>query len=138
MTTVHDWNNQIIDEFRANEGRVGGPFQGAPLLLLHHTGAKSGTTRVNPLMYLPDGDRLLIFGSKGGAPKHPDWIYNLRANAAATAEVGTDKFPVEAEELTGEERDRLFAKQVGLYPIFGDYQARAGRTIPVVALKRKS
>jgi deazaflavin-dependent oxidoreductase (nitroreductase family) len=138
MTTAHDWNQQVIDEFRANEGRVGGPFEGAPILLLHHTGAKSGKTRVNPLMYLADGDRLLIFGSKGGAPTNPDWFHNLRANPAATVEVGTDKFAVEAEELTGEERDRMFARQAGLYPTFGSYQANTGRTIPVVALKRKS
>jgi deazaflavin-dependent oxidoreductase (nitroreductase family) len=137
MTTAHDWNNRIINEFRANEGRVGGPFKGAPMLLLHHTGAKSGKMRVNPLMYLGDGDRLLIFASKGGAPTHPDWFHNLRANSTATVEVGTDKFMVEAEELTGEERDRLYAKQAGLYPMFGDYQAKSDRTIPV-ALKRKS
>jgi deazaflavin-dependent oxidoreductase (nitroreductase family) len=138
MTTGNDWNNQIINEFRANEGRVGGPFKGATLLLLHHTGAKSGKVRVNPLMYLADDDRLLVFGSKGGAPTHPDWIYNLRAHPAATVEVGTDKFGVEAQELTGEERDRLFAKQVGLYPVFGEYQARTGRIIPVIALTRKA
>lgn len=138
MTTAQDWNNQVISEFRANEGRVGGPFKGAPMLLLHHTGAKSGKTRVNPLMYLADGDRLLIFASKGGAPTHPDWFHNLRANPAATIEVGSDKFVVEAEELTGDERDRLFAKQAGLYPQFGQYQANTARTIPVVALKRKS
>ena len=137
MTAGQDWNNQIINEFRANAGKVGGPFQGAPMLLLHHTGAKSGKTRVNPLMYLADGDRLLIFASKGGAPTHPDWFRNLRANPAATVEVGIDKFVVKAEELTGEERDRLYAKQAGLYPMFGDYQAKAGRTIPVVALKRE-
>ena len=138
MTTGNDWNKQIIDEFRANEGRVGGPFAGAPLLLLHHTGAKSGTIRVNPLMYLADDDRLLVFGSKGGAPTHPDWVYNLRANPAATVEVGTDKFAVEAEELTGDERDRLFAKQAALYPAFDNYQASTRRTIPVIALKRSS
>ena len=138
MTTVQDWNNNIINEFRANEGRVGGPFKGAPMLLLHHTGAKSGKTRVNPLVYLADGDRLLVFGSKGGAPTNPDWFHNLRANPAATVEVGTDKFAVEAEELTGEERDRLFAKQAGLMPAFADYQTKTRRTIPVVALKRKS
>ena len=138
MTTGNDWNKQIIDEFRANEGRVGGPFAGAPLLLLHHTGAKSGTIRVNPLMYLADDDRLLVFGSKGGAPTHPDWVYNLRANPAATVEVGTDKLAVAAEELTGDERDRLFAKQAALYPAFDNYQASTRRTIPVIALKRSS
>ena len=138
MTTVHDWNSKIIDEFRANEGRVGGPFQGAPMLLLHHTGAKSGKVRVNPLVYLADGDRLLVFGSKGGAPTNPDWIHNLRANPAATVEVGTDKFAVEAEELSGEERDRLFAKQAGIMPAFAGYQEKTSRMIPVIALTRKA
>jgi deazaflavin-dependent oxidoreductase (nitroreductase family) len=138
MTTVHDWNTNIINEFRANEGRVGGPFKGAPMLLLHHTGAKSGKVRVNPLVYLADGDRLLVFGSKGGAPTTPDWFHNLRANPAATVEVGTDKFAVEAEELTGEEHDRLYAKQAGIMPAFADYQAKTSRTIPVMALKRKA
>jgi deazaflavin-dependent oxidoreductase (nitroreductase family) len=137
MTTVHDWNTNIINEFRANEGRVGGPFKGAPMLLLHHTGAKSGKVRVNPLVYLADSDRLLVFGSKGGAPTTPDWFHNLRANPAATVEVGTDKFAVEAEELTGEEHDRLYAKQAGIMPAFADYQAKTSRTIPVMALKRK-
>ena len=89
---MSDYNSQIIDEFRANEGRVGGPFKGAPMLLLHHAGAKSGKVRVNPLMYLADGDPLLIFASKAGAPTHPDWFHNLRANAAATVEVGSDTF----------------------------------------------
>jgi deazaflavin-dependent oxidoreductase (nitroreductase family) len=138
MTTVHDWNQNIIDEFRANEGRVGGPFKGATMLLLHHTGAKSGKARVNPLVYLADGDRLLVFGSKGGAPTNPDWVHNLRANPAATVEVGTDKFTVEAEELTGDERDRLFARQAGLVPAFAGYQANTSRTIPVIALKREA
>ena len=138
MTTVQDWNSNIIDEFRANEGRVGGPFKGAPMLLLHHTGAKSGKIRVNPLVYLADDDRLLVFGSKGGAPTDPDWIHNLRANPAASVEVGTDEFEVEAEEVIGEERDRLFAMQAGLMPAFADYQTKTSRTIPVVALKRKA
>src|SRR3989304_4594297 len=129
MTTVTDGNNQIITEFRANEGRVGGPFQGAPMLLLHHTGAKSGRTRVNPLMYLADGDRLLIFASKGGASTHPDWLHNLCAQPTAEGEVGTDRGVVGAEGVAGEELDLLYAKQASLYPMFGGYQARAGRTI---------
>ena len=108
------------------------------MLLLHHTGAKSGKIRVNPLVYLADGDRLLVFGSKGGAPTNPDWIHNLRANPAATVEVGTDKFAVEAEELIGEERDRLFAKQAGLMPAFAGYQEKTSRMIPVIALTRKA
>jgi deazaflavin-dependent oxidoreductase (nitroreductase family) len=137
MTTVHNWNQQIIDEFRANEGRVGGPFQGRPMLLLHHKGRKTGQIRVNPLVYLADGDRLLVFGSKGGAPEHPDWFRNLLANPDATVEVGTEKFDVEAEEITGDERDRLYAKQAGLVPAFGEYQTRTARKIPIVALTRK-
>ena len=131
MTTGNDWNKQIIDEFRANEGRVGGPFAGAPLLLLHHTGAKSGTIRVNPLMYLADDDRLLVFGSKGGAPTHPDWVYNLRANPAATVEVGTDKFAVEAEELTAEDLGRVHLIGVGGVGMSGLARLLLTRGIPV-------
>lgn len=138
MTTVHDWNTQIINEFRASEGRVGGPFQGAPMLLLHHKGRKTRQERVNPLVYLADGNRYLVFGSKGGAPAHPEWFLNLKANPDASIEVGTDKFDVEAEEITGEERDRFYEKQAKIMPPFAEYQAKAGRTIPVVALKRKS
>ena len=135
---VNEWNKKVIDEFRANEGKVGGPFQGAPVLLLHTTGAKTGLERDNQLMYLSDGDRILVFGSKGGFPTHPDWYFNLKANPNASVEVGTDRYDVQAEEVKGEERDRLYAKQAGLYPPFGEYQAKAGRTIPVVALKRHS
>ena len=137
MTTGQNWNQQIIDEFRANEGRVGGPFAGRPVLLLHHKGRKTGQVRVNPVVYLADGDRFLVFGSKGGAPTDPDWFRNLRANSEVTVEVGTDKFDAEAEELTGEERDRMYAKQAELFPAFGEYQARTDRKIPVAALKRK-
>ena len=135
---MQDYNNSIIKEFHENEGKVGGPFAGAPMILVTHTGAKSGTQRTNPLVYLKDGDRYLIFGSKGGSTKHPDWYRNLVANPDATAEVGTEKFDVVAEVMTGEERDRLFAKQAKIMPQFAEYQSRAaGRKIPVVALKRK-
>ncbi len=134
----NEWNKKVIDEFRANEGKVGGPFQGAPVLLLHTTGAKSGLERVNPLMYLQDGGSILVFASKGGFPAHPDWFRNLKANPNASVEVGTDHYDVQAEEMTGDERDRLYAKQAGLYPQFGEYQAKTARTIPVVALKRRS
>jgi deazaflavin-dependent oxidoreductase (nitroreductase family) len=136
VTTGQNWNQQIIDEFRANEGKVGGPFKGASMLLLHHKGRKTGQERVNPLVYLADGDRFLVFGSKGGAPQHPDWFRNLLANPAVSIEVGTETFDVEAEELTGEERDRLYAKQTEVQPAFGEYQTRTDRKIPVVALKR--
>ncbi len=135
---MQDYNSNIIKEFHENEGKVGGPFAGAPMILVTHTGAKSGTQRTNPLVYAKDGDRYLIFGSKGGSTKHPDWYRNLVANPDASVEIGTEKFDVVAEVLTGEERDRLFAKQAKIMPQFAEYQAKAGRTIPVVALKRKT
>jgi deazaflavin-dependent oxidoreductase (nitroreductase family) len=134
---MQDYNNNIIKEFHENEGKVGGPFAGAPMILITHTGAKSGTQRTNPLVYAKDGDRYLIFGSKGGSTKHPDWYRNLVANPDASVEIGTEKFDVVAEVLTGEERDRLYNKQAKIMPQFAEYQAKAGRTIPVVALKRK-
>jgi deazaflavin-dependent oxidoreductase (nitroreductase family) len=135
---MQDYNKSIIKEFHENEGKVGGPFAGAPMILVTHTGAKSGTQRTNPLVYLKDGDRYLVFASKGGSTKHPDWYRNLVANPDASVEIGTEKFDVVAEVLTGEERDRLYEKQAKIMPQFAEYQARAGRTIPVVALKRKS
>jgi len=138
MTTDRsDFNRRIIEEFRANAGTVGGPFEGAPMLLLHHVGAKSGTRRVNPLVYLPDGDRYVIIASKGGAPKHPDWYHNLVANPETTIEVGTETIPVRAEVITGEERDRLYARQAADRPAFAEYQAKTKRRIPVIALTRR-
>ena len=136
MTTPNDRNAAIINEFRENEGKVGGPFQGAPVLLLTTRGARTGQTRVNPMMYLQDGDRLLVFASKGGAPSHPDWYHNLVANAEATVEVGTETYPAKATSLSGEERDNKYAQQVALYPGFGDYEKRTSRVIPVVAITR--
>ena len=138
MTNRNDFNAGIIEEFRANGGKVGGPFAGAPMLLLSTTGRKSGQRRTNPLVYLPDGDRFLIFASKGGAPTDPDWYRNLVANPETTIEVGSETIPVRAVVLTGEERDRLYAKQAELRPAFGEYQAKAGRRIPVIALERRS
>jgi deazaflavin-dependent oxidoreductase (nitroreductase family) len=131
-----DRNSPIIEEFRTHEGRVGGGFEGRPLLLLHSTGARSGTERVNPMMYLADGDRLVVFASKGGAPTNPDWYYNLRANPDATVEVGTERFPVRARIAEGEERDALYAEQSRRYPQFERYQRGNERTIPVVILER--
>lgn len=131
-----DWNTGIIEEFRANEGRVGGRFEGRPLLLLHTTGARSGAERVNPLMYLRDGERLVVFASKGGAPTHPDWYHNVRANPEASVEIGTDRFPVRARVATGQERDALYAEQSRRYPMFAEYQEGVDRTIPVVILER--
>ena len=136
MSETQDWNAAITAEFRANGGKVGGNFAGAPLLLLNSIGAKSGKERTNPIMYLPDGDRLIVFASKAGAPTNPDWYHNLVANPTASVEVGGDRFAVKATVLTGAERDRLYAKQAELYPGFAEYEAKANRTIPVVALER--
>jgi deazaflavin-dependent oxidoreductase (nitroreductase family) len=141
MPERNDWNRQIIEEFHANKGKVGGPFEGAPLLLLTTTGAKSGQQRTMPLMYLPDGGRLFIFASKAGAPTNPDWYHNLLSHPQATVEVGNgstiETFEVTATPVTGEERDRLYARQAKLYPGFAEYQAKTTRVIPVVALERR-
>jgi deazaflavin-dependent oxidoreductase (nitroreductase family) len=137
---MSDWNKHIIEEFRTNEGRVGGGFEGAPLLLLHTTGRRSGKERVNPLMYLPDDDRWVIFASKGGHIAHPHWLHNVEANPDATIEVGTDTIPVKARVLReGHERDELFARQVAAYPQFGEYEkkTKGHRTIPVIVLERR-
>jgi deazaflavin-dependent oxidoreductase (nitroreductase family) len=133
-TSPADFNAQIIEEFRANEGRVGGMFEGAPMLLLHHVGAKSGTPRVNPLVYQADDGRYVIFASKGGAPSNPDWFYNLKANPSTSIELGTEEIGVLAEEATGEERDRLFTRQKELAPQFAEYEQKTDRAIPVVIL----
>jgi deazaflavin-dependent oxidoreductase (nitroreductase family) len=134
MAEFDDWNAKIIDEFRANEGKVGGQFEGAPLLLLHSTGAKSGKTRVSPMMYAKEGDRIFVFASKAGAPTNPDWYHNLVANPDAFIEVGTDTVEVAASVLEGEERDRVYAEQARNYPGFAEYQEKTDRIIPVVAL----
>jgi deazaflavin-dependent oxidoreductase (nitroreductase family) len=131
-----DWNQQTIDEYRRTGGNVSGPFAGRPLLLLTTTGAKSGKAHTTPIMYLPDGDRLIIFATKAGAPTNPDWYYNLKAHPRATVELGSETFEVTATEITGEERDRLYARQAALYPQFADYEKRTTRRIPVIALQR--
>jgi deazaflavin-dependent oxidoreductase (nitroreductase family) len=133
-TPQQDPNAKIIEEFRANEGRVGGMFEGMPLLLLHHSGAKSGTPRVNPLAYQADDGRFVVFASKGGAPTHPAWYHNLKAHPQTTIEVGTETIEVTAGEATGEERGRLFRTQVERVPQFGEYERRAQRVIPVMVL----
>ncbi|MGW0231879.1 nitroreductase family deazaflavin-dependent oxidoreductase [Actinopolymorpha singaporensis] len=130
-----DWNTRIIEEFRANDGKVGGPFEGASLLLLTTAGARSGKPRISPLMYLADGDRVLVFGSYAGGPRHPAWYHNLRANPRATVEIGTRSYEVTADEVSGAERDELYARQVAVAPGFGEYQAKTDRIIPVVALR---
>jgi deazaflavin-dependent oxidoreductase (nitroreductase family) len=137
MADMNDWNRGIIEEFRANGGQVGGMWEGRPLLLLTTTGAKSGQRRTIPTMYLRDGDRLLVFASKGGAPTNPDWYHNLVAHPEVTVEVGNETYPAIATVPSGEERDRLYAKQAQLYPQFGAYQEKTTRKIPVVALERR-
>jgi deazaflavin-dependent oxidoreductase (nitroreductase family) len=134
---VNDFNSAIIEEFRAHGGKVGGPFEGAPLLLLTAVGAKSGEPRTTPVMYLPDGERMVIFASKAGAPTNPAWYHNLVANPSATVEVGTETVQVEATVASGEERRRLYDRQAGLYPQFADYQQKTTREIPVVVLQRE-
>ena len=141
MPEANDWNAGIIAEFRANGGRVGGQFEGAPIVLVHHRGRKSGREYVNPMMYLPDDsddDRIYVFASKAGAPSHPDWYYNLTAAGEGTVERGTDTYRVTVRELTGDERDRIYDEQARRYPGFAGYaQKTAGiRTIPVLELRR--
>ena len=142
MPDAHDWNQGIITEFRANEGRVGGPFEGATMILVHHVGRTSGKQYTTPLVYLPgegDDDSMYIFASKGGAPTNPDWYGNLIAAGEATVEVGTSTFVVTVTELAGDERDRVYAEQVKRMPGFGDYakQTEGIRTIPVLRLTRR-
>jgi deazaflavin-dependent oxidoreductase (nitroreductase family) len=138
MSQPDNWNEQVIREFRANHGKVGGNFEGAPLLLLHTTGARSGQPRVNPVMYLPDGNRYVVFASKAGADTNPDWYHNLRALPQAQIEVGDQTLDVEATEIKGPERDELYARQAGRYPGFAAYARKTTRVIPVVALAERS
>lgn len=138
MADPNDWNRQIIEEFHANAGKVGGPFQNSTVLLLTTTGAKSGLSRVNPLVYMADRERLVIFASKGGAPTSPDWYYNLVAHPTVTVEVGTEKFNAAATVVSGEERDRLYAQQSVIAPGFAEYQQKTTRVIPVVVLERQT
>jgi deazaflavin-dependent oxidoreductase (nitroreductase family) len=133
---LDDFNRGIVEEFRANGGKVGGPFEGGSLLLLHTTGAKSGKARLSPLAYLIVDDKMLVFGSYAGAPKDPAWVHNLRANPAARIEVGTDAYDVTVRELPDGERDATFAKLVELAPVLADYQANTTRTIPLFELAR--
>jgi deazaflavin-dependent oxidoreductase (nitroreductase family) len=132
---VSPWNRDIVDEFRANGGRVGGNFEGAPLLLLHTLGAHSGNERVNPLMYQDLGGTVAVFATKGGAPTNPDWYYNLVVNPEVTAEIGIERRRLRARTATGAERDRIWTKQKGDYRGFAEYEARTDRVIPVVILE---
>jgi deazaflavin-dependent oxidoreductase (nitroreductase family) len=136
MTEVKDWNSKIVDEFRANAGKVGGGFSGAPLLLLHTTRATSGVERVNPMMYLDLDDHRYVFASKGGADTNPDWYHNLVAHPAVTVEVGTQAYAATAVPVIGDERNRIYAEQARRYPGFAEYQAKTSRVIPVVEVRR--
>lgn len=135
MAEAQDWNSQIIAEFRANGGKVGGPFEGGTLLLLHTVGAKSGQPRVNPVMYQDIGDGVAVFATKGGAPTHPDWYFNLLANPRVSAEIGTQTFPFVARVAEGAERDRIWEAQKRAHPGFADYETKTTRQIPVVILE---
>ncbi|MHB8646277.1 MAG: nitroreductase family deazaflavin-dependent oxidoreductase [Thermomicrobiales bacterium] len=136
MSSPNDFNQQVIAEFRANGGKVGGPFADRAMLLLTTTGAKSGQPRTSPLVYTTDGDRIVIIASKGGAPTNPDWFHNLGANPTATVEVGTERFQARATVVEGEERQRLYDAQAAIMPGFAEYQQKTTRQIPVVVLER--
>jgi len=133
--SANDWNRDVIDEFRSNAGKVKA-FEGRPLLLLHHKGAKTGTERVNPLVYLPVDGNFAVFGSKAGAPTNPDWYHNLRANPDTQVEVGAETIPVRARVAEGEERDRIWEEQKRVNTNFADYEKLTTRPIPVVILER--
>jgi deazaflavin-dependent oxidoreductase (nitroreductase family) len=142
MPDANDWNQQTIAEFRANGGHVGGPFEGAPVVLVHHRGRKSGREYVTPMMYLADGsddDTIYVFASKGGAPSNPDWYYNLTAAGEGTIERGTETYRVAVRDVTGDERDRIYAEHARRYPGFAEYarQTEGIRTIPVLELPRQ-
>ena len=129
-------NKKVIEDFRANGGKVPGRSSGFPLLLLTTTGAKSGQQRTTPVAYLPDGQGLVVFASKGGGPTSPDWYHNLVAHPSVTVEVGPETYQARAVVATGEEHDRLYARQAALYPVFGEYQSKTARKIPVIILER--
>ena len=129
-----DFNAQVIEEFHATDGKPGGMFEQMPLLLLHHAGAQSGRSYINPLAYMADGDRYVIFGSKGGAPEHPAWYFNLKAGPDVEIEVGTETMAVTAGEASGEERDRLYNAMAAAVPAFSEYATKTERQIPVIVL----
>jgi deazaflavin-dependent oxidoreductase (nitroreductase family) len=135
MSEMKDWNAQFIEEFRANGGKVGGNFEGAPVLLLHATGAKSGQERVNPMMYQDLGDgTVAVFASKAGAPTNPDWYHNVVANPDVTAEIGTETRAFRARVADPDEREPIWTKQKADYPGFAEYESKTDRQIPVVIL----
>ncbi|HEY1852213.1 MAG TPA: nitroreductase family deazaflavin-dependent oxidoreductase [Candidatus Binataceae bacterium] len=136
MTERQQFNLKVIDEFRANGGKVGKPFEGMPMVLVTVTGAKSGKTYTTPLVYSKDGDRFVIIASMAGAPNNPDWYHNIKANPAVTLEIGTERFQAKATVTSGEERERLFNAQAAIMPVFNDYRKKTTRQIPVIALER--
>ncbi len=138
MTDTKDWNKAVIEEFRTNDGKVGGMFENMTLLILHTTGAKSGLPRVNPVACMTDGERLVIIASKAGAPTNPAWYYNVVANPEVSVEVGTEQFPVQATVTSEPERSELYDKMAALYPGFAEYQHNTTRVIPVITLMRLS
>ena len=138
MSDLNERNNQIIEEFRANDGKVGGYFANRTLLLLHTTGAKSGKERINPLATDEDGDRLVVVASKGGAPSNPDWYYNLLAHPVVGVEYGTEEFQARATVTSEPERSRLYQKVANQFPGFTEYEAKTKRVIPVITLSRLS
>src|SRR5690242_5670401 len=138
MIDQKDYNRRLIEEFRANRSVGGGQFDGRPLLLLTTTGARSGQPRTTPMMYIPDGERLLVIASNIGAPAHPDWYHNLVAHPGVTVEVGTETFDATAVVMEGAERERLWTRIVEMYPFFAEHQARTTRQIPVIALERRT
>ncbi len=138
MADTNDWNAAIIEEFRAHDGKVGGMFEGRPLLLLHTTGAKTGAARVHPLMYQQVGDAYAVFASKAGAASHPAWYHNLVANPHSEIEVGNRRVAVTARVINGEERERIWSKQKLDYPQFAEYDRITERQIPVIVLERRS
>lgn len=134
---MSDWNAKIIEEFRANGGKVGGQFEGAPMIIMHTTGAKSGVERTIPVVYFPQADAtMVVIASKAGAPTNPDWYHNIKAHPHFDVEVGTETFPVDAAELTGAERDTVWDGAVAAMPGFGEYQEKTSRVIPVLRLTR--
>ena len=137
MTDQKAYNRQLIEEFRANRGKSDNPMAGRPLLLLTTTGAKSGQLRTTPMMYIPDGDNLLVIASNAGAPTHPDWYHNLVAHPEVTVEVKNETYDAIAAVAEGPERQRLWNRIVELYPFFADHQAKVSRQIPVIVLKRR-
>ena len=136
MSDHDNFNDKVITEFRANNGKVGGYFANASMLLLTSTGAKSGQTRTSPLVHTTDGERIVIVASKGGAPTNPDWYHNLLAHPVATVEIGTERFQIRASVTAEPERTRLYAKMVEVMPGFADYERNTSRKIPVFTLER--